>query len=83
MTKGREIQIGFRETERSSRRSKKKTSESERCSCRVISPSSTMTTCLLNGIEKELNVERVFRAAGRDKYLKKKKCAVCYVSGYL
>jgi len=47
------------------------------CSCRVISPSSTMTTCLLNGIEKELNAERVFGAAtGRDKYFKKK-CAVC------
>jgi len=36
-----------------------------------------MTTCLLNGIEKELNAERVFGAAtGRDKYFKKK-CAVC------
>ena len=73
-TRGKKIEIGFRETGRS-RRSRKKVKRF--CSCRVISPSSTMTTCLLNGIEKELNAERVFGAAtGRDKYFKKK-CAVC------
>jgi hypothetical protein len=37
-----------------------------------------MTACLLNGIEKELNAERVFGATGRDKYFLKK-CAVCII----